>query len=259
VYVSQHGTGRRIFLGLHGWSGDRNTFAPLIHNLPEDATFYTVDLPGCGRSPDPEQWSLHAIASSIAQVARTIPQPFTLVGNCSGALLGMLAAQQLHGRIERMLLIDVFAEFPWYFRLFLLPVLGPVAYYTTFANPLGRWIANLSLAQRRTEKTTLTGGFAAARHASTLRYLHLFERYPAPQSFYDLQMPIDLVYGEKTFAAARQSIPCWQRVWPQACALQIAGAGHLPILEATAHMRQILYKEGLVPTECLTPSPITAG
>jgi pimeloyl-ACP methyl ester carboxylesterase len=259
VYISKHGSGARTFLGLHGWSGDHRTFAPLIRNLPENAAFYSVDLPGCGRSKDPSQWALDEIVTSVTEAARTIPVPFTLVGNCSGALLGMLAAKQLPGRIERMLLIDVFAEFPWYFRVFLLPALGPLAYYSTFANPVGRWFTNLSLARRRTAATTLTGGFAGTRHESTYRYLELFESYPPPDTFRDLEMPIDLVYGEKTFAAVARSIPRWQEVWPQACAWKIDGAGHLPILEATDRLRQILFQEGTVSTECLIPSSIIAG
>jgi len=258
VYISCHGNGPRTFLGLHGWSGDHNTFAPFTRDLPPDATFFAVDLPGCGRSLDPVSWSLEEISSSVAEAARNIPSPFTLVGNCSGALLGMLAARQLQNRIERMLLIDVLAEFPWYFKIFLAPALGPVAYYSTFANPLGRWLTNLSLAERRSSQTTLTGGFAQTRHSSTYRYLRLFENYPAPEMFRDLRMPIDLICGEKTFAAVADSIPRWQKVWPQARAWKIEGAGHLPILEATAHLRQILFQEGSVSAECLIPSSTIA-
>jgi pimeloyl-ACP methyl ester carboxylesterase len=259
MFISRHGKGPRTFLGLHGWSGDHRTFAPLLTALPEDATFYALDLPGCGQSPDPARWTLNEISSSIAEVARSIPAPFTLVGNCSGALLGMVAAQQLHGRVERMLLIDVFAEFPWYFRIFLLPLLGPVAYYTTFANPMGRWITNASLSARRTEDTTLTGGFAKTRHWSTYRYLQLFKSYPAPDTFDDLTMPIDLVCGSKTFGAAIDSLAIWKAVWPQACMWRLEGAGHLPILEATSRVRDILFKEGSLSTECPIPSQTIAG
>jgi pimeloyl-ACP methyl ester carboxylesterase len=259
VYVSKHGSGPRTFLGLHGWNGGQSTFSPLIAGLPPDATFYALDLPGCGLSEDPAEWTLEEICSRIVEVARSIPAPFTLVGNCSGALLGMLAALQLRGKIERMFLIDVFAEFPWYFRIFLLPVLGPVAYYSTFANPLGRWITNWSLRDHRTGATTLTGGFAAVRHASTYRYLRIFDRYPAPETFRGLDMPIDLVSGERTFAAIGRSIPVWKKVWPQARVWPVKGAGHLPILEATAALRQILFEEGTVSTECLIPSQTIAG
>ena len=174
--------------------------------------------------------------------------PFTLVGNCSGGLLGVLAARQLHGRIDRMLLIDLFAEFPWYFKIFLHPLIGPVAYYSTFANPVGRWIANASLSSRRAEKTTLTGGFSKVRHITTLRYLKLFENYPAPDSFDNLEMPIDLVYGAKTFHAVIASVSRWQAVWPQARAWRLSGAGHLPILEATASLRDILFNECPIPS-----------
>jgi pimeloyl-ACP methyl ester carboxylesterase len=259
MFISRCGNGPRTYLGIHGWSGDHRTFGPLVAELPVDATFYAVDLPGCGQSADPLQWTLSDVSASIVEAARNIPAPFTLIGNCSGALLGMLVAQQLPGRIERMLLIDVFAEFPWYFRIFLLPLVGPVAYYSTFANPLGRWLANASLKSRRTEATTLTGGFSNTRHVSTYRYLRLFENYPAPGSFNDLTMPIDLVCGSRTFAAATKSLAIWKAVWPQARTWRLEGAGHLPILEATARLREILFKGGSVSTECLIPSQTIAG
>jgi pimeloyl-ACP methyl ester carboxylesterase len=258
MFISKAGSGSRIFLGLHGWSGDHRTFAPLISELPQDVTFYSVDLPGCGLSEDPDRWTLESLAGSIAAVVRGLPAPVTLIGNCSGALLGMLAAQRLRGRIGRLVLIDVFATFPWYFRIFLAPLLGPVAYYSTFANPLGRWVTNLSLHERRIPQTTLTGGFARTRHTSTYRYLQLFDEYPAPETFSEFEMPIDLICGEKTFAAALDSIPRWQQIWPQARAWRLEGAGHLPILEATQSVRKILYQEGSASTECVTPSQTIA-
>jgi pimeloyl-ACP methyl ester carboxylesterase len=218
-----------------------------------------VDLPGCGDSEDPSEWTLDRVASDVAEAASSIPRPFTLVGNCSGALLGLLAARQIQSRVERMILIDIFAVYPWYFRLFVLPVLGPVAYYSTFANPLGRWIANFSLRSHRTEDTTLTGGFSAVRHDSTYRYLKLFENYPKIETFGNLRMAIDLVYGANTFRAIVESVPRWKALWPQAREFRLAGAGHLPIEEATGQLRNILFEEGSFSTECLIPSSTIAG
>jgi len=174
-------------------------------------------------------------------------------------LLGMLAAQQLHGRIERMLLLDVFAEWPWYFRIFLTPLLGPVAYYSTFANPIGRWLTDASLREHRTPETSLTSGFSQIRHASVYRYLRLLERFPAPETFCDLTMPVDLIYGANTFAAVAEAVPRWQAVWPQARAIRLDGAAHLPMEEAAAALRDILFKEGSLLTECPIPSPTIAG
>jgi len=241
MHIERFGQGPQTFLGLHGWSGTLNTFEPLVTPLPEGVSFYSADLPGCGQSAPPREYTISCIAAEIASTIRELPPPITLVGNCSGALLGIVAAQGLGTRVERLVLIDMFAVFPWYFRIFLLRPIGPYAYATTFRNPLGRWFTNLSLRAKRTKDTTLTGGFAKVDHDVTYKYLQLFENCPLPETFADLTQPIELLYGENTFQAVRDSISRWQSVWPQATATCLKGAGHLPIQEATEQLRCILY------------------
>jgi len=243
MHVERYGSGSRTFLGLHGWSGDHRTFLPLVSDLPNDVSFFSADLPGCGVSAQPDAWTLSAIADEIAELIRQLPAPVTLVGNCSGGLLGLLAAQRAGSRLERMVLIDLFATFPWYFRVFLLKPIGPYAYATTFRNPIGRWVANLSLRGKRAQSTTLTGAFAEVDHQTTYRYLQLFETYPALKTFAGLTQQVSLLYGEKTFSAIHRSVAKWQAIWPQAEAVCLQGAGHMPIVEATEQVRGILYHQ----------------
>ncbi len=242
MYIERTGSGEHIFFGLHGWSGDHRTFSPITEALPADVSFFSADLPGCGQSEPPKHWTLTAIADSIADAACKLPAPVTLVGNCSGALLGIEAARRLGGRLARLVLIDLFAVFPWYFRVFVSKTIGPYAYATTFRNPVGRWFTNLSLRGRRNKETTLTGGFAQVDHDATYRYLQLFETYPQPESFKGLQQEVDILYGQKTFRAVRDSAARWQAVWPHARVTCLSGAGHLPIQEATAQLRGILFR-----------------
>jgi len=242
MFIERTGTGPRTFLGLHGWSGDHRTFLPVTAKLPEDVSFFSADLPGCGLSAPPREWTLSSVADLVAEAIWTLPPPVTIVGNCSGALLGLQAVQRAGSRVSRMVLIDMLAVFPWYFRVFLSRPIGPYAYATTFRNPLGRWFTNLSLRGKRDRHTTLTGGFARVDHAVTYKYLQLFEEYPQPESFQDLDQPIELLHGEKTFRSIRDSVSRWKSVWPQATATCLKGAGHLPIQEATAQLRGILYR-----------------
>ncbi len=213
----------------------------MIAHLPKDVSFFSADLPGCGTSEPPLYWTLGAIADSLAEAITKLPAPVTLVGNCSGALLGIEAAQRVGPSIARMVLIDMLAVFPWYFRIFLAKPFGRYAYATTFQNPLGRWFTNLSLRSKRTQNTTLTGGFSRVDHGVTYKYLQLFESFPQPESFAGFTQPIDLVYGEKTFQAVRESVACWKSVWPQAQSTCLTGAGHLPIQEATSQLNELLF------------------
>ncbi len=232
------GRGPRQFVGLHGWNGTRETFAPLAGLLPEDVTFRGLDLPGCGESAPPLQWDMGSV---IGEIARELDGPTTLVGNCSGAILALLLAERAPAWVERVVIIDAFAWWPWYFRIFLEPHIGRYAYFSTFANPLGRWLTNASLGSKRAAGTDLTRGFARADHESIYRYLLLLRDAGNAENFKDLAMPIDIVYGAKSFAAVRQSAYTWAGMWPQARTFALHNAGHLPILEAAQQVREILF------------------
>jgi len=242
MYVEKYGSGERAYFGLHGWGGDHRTFAPLAERLPKGVAFYAADLPGYGRSCAPREWSLACIAEEVAcAISSVAASKVTLVGNCSGAILGLLAAKRLRGRIDRFVLIDPFAFMPWYFKIFVATSFGRIAYYSTFANPIGRWLTNLSLKKRRTSATNLTHSFSAIDHEVSYRYLQLLSEIDGVDRFSDVGEPVEIVYGERTFAAIKQSNEQWKGIWPEARFTELQGAGHLPIIEATKQLSEIVF------------------
>lgn len=241
MHIERHGTGPAHILGIHGWSGDRHTFDPVVVDLPAGFTFWTLDLPGCGLSAPPATWTLQSVLSELAEVVHNLPSPPHIVGNCSGALFALEAAKCVP--VARVTLIDAFAWWPWYFRVFLAPGWGRYAYATAFANPVGRWLANASLARRRAADTSLTDGFTRVDHAVTYRYLEMLSEIQNPERFRGILSAIDVLYGERSFAAVRDSVRRWQQIFPHARATMLLGAGHLPILESTAQVRKELFRE----------------
>ena len=254
MHVEASGNGVRHFLGLHGWNGTLETFRPLVQALPPDVTFWSADLPGCGQSPRPAALNLDAVLDDALASIDRLPSPMTLVGNCSGAIMALLLMQRRPQRFTRLVMIDAFAWLPWYFRVFLSPI-GGYAYWTTFANPVGRALTNLALVNRRGKQTNLTAGFRRTDHQAMTAYLHIFEAAAARIDFGAIAAPVDVLYGERTFGAVRGSIAFWRQklhVDRVACLL---GAGHLPIQEATAQLRDLLFatqKTG--EHSCSTPS-----
>ena len=241
MHVEFYGSGSRIYFGLHGWSGDHSTFAPLAAYLPAGAAIYSADLPGYGRSPAPRRWELVEITDEIAGAIAAIDSPVTIIGNCSGAVFALLAAERLPRRIERLILIDPFAYLPWYFKIFLNRRIGRYAYYSTFANPVGRWLTNLSLSKHRAADTNLTESFVSVSHDVAYRYLALLGDLDGVARFIGLRLPVDLIYGARTFGAVKESIALWRGVWPHARCHELAGAGHLPIQEATGQLSEIVF------------------
>lgn len=242
MYIERYGRGRNVFFGLHGWGGDHSTFVPLVKHLPEDATLYAADLPGYGQSPAPAEWRFDAIADEVAAALIEISAPrLTIIGNCSGAIIALAAAQRMADHIERLLLIDPFAFVPWYFRVFTMGRFGRTAYYSTFANPLGRWLTNLSLVRRRTDASHLTRSFSEVNHAASLAHLRMLAGISDFARFGDLRIPIEILHGGRTFRAVKQSVVLWRSLWPQARAIELNGAGHLPIEEATLQLSEIIF------------------
>ena len=258
MYVKRYGNGERIVFGVHGWGGDHHTFGPLVSYLPGDVTLFSADLPAYGQSADPAAWDIEVIAEEVAAAVRkNAGDSCTLMGNCSGAIVGLLAAQKLQGSIGRLVLIDPFAYLPWYLRVFTAGEFGRRAYTATFASSFGRRLTNMALKSKRTADTDLTGSFARIDHEATLRYLVLLGEISSIERFGALNLPTDILYGERTFAAVRKSMVLWKGIWPHARTWELAGAGHLPIEEASSEVARIAF--GPVPDTTMAVNHYVKG
>lgn len=242
MFIERYGSGARLYLGLHGWGSDRRVFAPLATRVPADASFYSADLPGCGNSGAPREWSVEAIVAEIVETVLSLNSGrVTIVGHCGGAIFGMLAARQATELIERIVAIDPFAYLPRYFRLFTGESFGRRAYDATFANSFGRWITNRTLNAGRDRQTDLTASFSSTDHEVARRYLSLFASIGGVEEIRGLQTKVDLVYGEKTFGAVRKSVALFRDVLPHSRLRELAGARHMPLDEATAQLSRIIF------------------
>jgi pimeloyl-ACP methyl ester carboxylesterase len=245
VFVERQGRGGCAYFALHGWGGDRRTFAPLAPFVPAGASLYSADLPGCGRSPAPREWSVGEVVEEIVGAVReSAPGGVTFVGNCGGAAFALLAAQALGGKVGRVVLIDPFAYLPRYFKLFLAGEFGRRAYEATFANPVGRWVTNQTLRGRRAAGADLTAAFAEADHEAARRYLTLYEEVGGVERFRGFGARVDIVHGEKTFGAVRRSLALWLDVLPGARVHELRGAGHQAIAEAAGQAARIVFAGG---------------
>jgi pimeloyl-ACP methyl ester carboxylesterase len=239
-----HGDGSRVFVGLHGWNGSQATFEALQQRLTPDARLISLDLPGYGQSPPPLNWSLEAIAAQIvATIDAEVGQaPVSLVGSCSGGIVALFIAPLLGERLERFIFLEPFSFVPDYLRIFLKPAVGRLFYYSAFGNPIGRWITNAALSDHRQGDTDMTASFARGSLKVPLEYLRLFDAIPAAEDFAALPGRIELVHGERTFDAIRQSVDTWSEVWPRAARQEIEGAGHLILEESPAKVARLIFR-----------------
>ncbi len=237
-----YGDGEHLVLGIHGWGGGYQTFVPVSQLMGPNFQIYSPDMPGYGGSPALTDWTVDAMRQAVVEFVDSMPEgQITLLGNCSGAIFGMLAVQARPERFRKLILIDPFAYFPWYFRLMTAPLIGRFIYMFTFANPIGRFLTNLGLASKRTEETDLTNSFSKLDHNMVYEHLLMLKKIGSFETFSDLSdHPIQLCIGEKTFGAIRHSVKLWKSIWPDASVIELKGAGHLPIQEATGALVGLL-------------------
>lgn len=251
MYFEKYGSGENVFVGFHGWSGDHRTFHPILKYLPDNITFYSADLPGIGKSPAPKEWTIQHLVIEISQGLTSLKAPsVSIIGSCSGGLLALFVAKYLlesgmNTIIKRLVLIDPYAFFPWYFSVFVSPKMGKIgwyAYYTTFANPIGRWMTNLSLSNHRNEGVDLTESFSDVDHRTTYKYLQLLFEGGESEQFRQITIPVDIVYGENTFKAVFESVRQWKTILPIVTCHQLNKAGHLPIIETPKELIAVMLQ-----------------
>ena len=244
------GTGSVHLFALHGWGGSHETFAPLAQHLDARFTLWAPDMPGYGASAPLEHWERTVYLSRIEALLELLPKaPVHLLGNCSGAIAGLAAMQQQPSRFERLVLVDPFAFTPWYLKLFLWPIVGRLFFWSTFANPLGRWFTNLSLASKREADTDLTASFSAVPPSTAWNTLRILDEVGSVAPFAVYRQPALILRGGKTFAAIHASILCWRAIWPTVSVVEIARTGHLPLTEAPDEVARQLAAFLLPPEE----------
>ena len=242
IHVERYGAGEPRIVALHGWGGDHRDFAALARALRGRAELVCPDQPGYGASPPPADYALAAITDELA--AACLPgdgePPAVVLGYCSGVLPALLMARDRPDRVRRLVLLEPFAFVPWYFRLFLAGPLGRMAYYLAFASPLGRGIVDRILRRRQKSEADFTAAFGRVDHRVTLRYLRAFRRFGGVEVFRGLAQPIDIVRGDTTFKAVRESERIYAALWPRARVTVLQNSGHLPLIRAAPRLAAIL-------------------
>lgn len=237
------GSGDRIFLMLHGWGGSHRTFLPIRGFIPPDSTVYVPDLPGYGKSTAPDDIKLEEFATAIIDQTPIISndKPISIVGNCSGGAIGAEIAKIHPKIIQRLFILDPFAYVPWYFKIFLAGQFGKNAYLATFGSSIGRYLTNRSLKSKRSGDVNLTSSFKNIDHEVSYKFFKMLCAVVAKDRYSNIDVPTELIYGEKTFGVVKSSITMLSNIWPEAQVRQLDGVGHLPIEEAPKKLASLVF------------------
>lgn len=91
----QVGSGAPLLL-LHGFTGSKESWAPLMSKMASAGALLAVDLPGHGQTeapPEVERYTMQAVAADLVELTRTIqPGPWRLLGYSMGGRLALFLA-----------------------------------------------------------------------------------------------------------------------------------------------------------------------
>ena len=143
--VATGGTGEPAVF-VHGFGSNKSTWRRVCRGLEDVFSYYAIDLPGSGESPAPRHF--HYTLEHFADVLTDFIilkdlKKVTLVGASLGATVILLALlrnrDELAPRVRSLCLVDPVAypqQFPFFFELLRMPVLGPLALNFPFSNIL---------------------------------------------------------------------------------------------------------------------------
>ncbi len=246
--VAVYGEGQVSYLGLHGWGADHRTFTPLEPFLPPDVQLICPDFPGCGGVPPPGEWTIECVIEETAQTLKeqSLAEPPVIIGSCLGAVFALEMLYLGVISTQRLVIIDPLIFFPMYLRVFLLGKFGEGAYRASMETGIGRIMANLISRINRSSDVDMTASLKDIDHDSAYCYLKMMTDLPNPQRYSNLELAVDIIYGEETFRFARKSSKALKAIWEHAREHQVPKASHLPIIEQTEFTARLIFGDDAV-------------
>jgi pimeloyl-ACP methyl ester carboxylesterase len=237
LHVQRYGDGSNKIAGFHGWGADHlKSFATVIEALPDTTTFYGIDLPGYGRSGPPETWSYADVTQMLARGIDDLlddGETITLLGACSGTYHVLEMARQRPHLVDRLVLVEPLAYFPWFFEAFLVPGLGRFLYKQIFANPIGRLLTQRTMQHQRVANDyNVMESFGRIDLEVPYRYLQYYHELGDYTQYRWLETPTRVLYGQNTWKDVIRSVDCWRETLQNLEPIELEGVGHLVNQEA---------------------------
>ncbi len=242
----QHGSSAHFF-GVHGWgSTGPQSFSDLAQHLPEDASLFTPDLPGCGQTPPLSSWTPEAVHQSLLDSfdAHYTGKPMTVIGSCSGSFHALPLAIARPEQVKHIVLLEPFAFMPWFFGIFLKPLTGYPLYKMVFDNPIGRAMTRASLKRQGgdQDKVDMVGNFGQSTDlGEAYKYLQYYGTIVDHKVFARATQPVHIICGENSFKAIHKSLDLWKENWPELTPHVLPGIGHMLSQEAPELTASLIF------------------
>lgn len=236
VFIDRRGEGPAVLL-LHGWGCDHTVFESLGELLRTRHTVYLFDLPGFGRSAEPDAvWGVEEYARLVEAFVREqgIGTP-SLVGHSFGGRVALLYASR--NRVGRMMLVDAAGVKPvrtwrYYYRVYSYKLLSRCVRAL-----LPRERAERLIERWRKRRGSSDYGNASPRMRAVLsKVVNEDLRAVMPR----IGAPTLLFWGENDTATPLRDARIMERLIPDAGLVTVPGAGHFSFLEQPAFFAAVV-------------------
>lgn len=233
-YYEVHGEGEPL-LYLHGWNGNMTGFKKNLIPGLKNYQCIAFDLPGFGRSQS-QDLSLEDIMESIhALLDHLKVKSVNLMGFCMGGTLALDYALRFQDRVKKIILVETYADFPWFLTLLLPKCIGYLLFRFFLTNPLGIWMTKRYLLLRDTVyRDDFFEAFQKADPKVSLHYIRMLWTYAKRDHFQrmkDLTIETLLVLGKDTKKHMKESARKLNQHIRHSMIEALDEAGHFPLEE----------------------------
>lgn len=226
---------------FHGLIGNEDTFGLCHVDFASRYTVYRPAWPGYGNSSPLPDFSIEDLVeigrNFILSIGHT---PVTLVGNCLGGNVAMELARLYPNMVKRLILIELYAYFPWYFYLLLVSGLNKILYRIVFKTSICFNLLNSFMPLQQTNGYNgwmyTWEGFNRTRVESALDFLKAIRRfskkmYKVYKESYRTNLSVIYVEGGRSFGPVKDFIDLARLCFHNLTIVGIPESLHNPVVE----------------------------
>lgn len=227
IYYTVQGQGAPLIL-MHGWGCNHSTVASIAKIAQKHCTVYNVDLPGFGKTPEPnETWGVDEYTAAIESFTKSlgITRPI-LIGHSYGGRIGLLYASR--NDVSKLILIDAAGIKPkrsikYYIKIYSYKLTKRL-YHTIY----GKKRAEEKIEAIRKAKSSADYAAASPRMRAILSrsvnqdLKHVMHKIAAPTL---------LIWGEDDTATPLSDAKTMEKLIPDAGLVSFPGCGHYSFLD----------------------------
>ena len=231
------GTGNPLIL-MHGWGCDLSTVKSIAETASETHTVYNIDMPGFGKSPEPEDvWGVGDYTDLMENfiAAEHIESP-VLAGHSFGGRVAICLASR-NGNYDALVLIDAAGIKPhrslkYYYKVYTFKTCKALLKLILGKEKAGKRIEAMRSKRGSSDYTQSTPKMRAILskvvNEDLTKHLSL------------IKAPALLIWGENDTATPMEDARKMERLIPDAGLVSFPGCGHYSFLDNPLQFRAVL-------------------